>query len=883
MHARPPPEHGKLPELLAPAGSPAAFRAAVAAGADAIYLSGKRFGARKFAANFSDHEIEESIAYAHERGVRVYVTVNTLIHDRELPGAVEYLLWLWSVGADAVLVQDTGLTRIAREVVPDLVLHASTQMTIHNAEGVRWAHGQGLSRVVLARELSLDEVKHIAGETKETGVGLEVFAHGALCYCYSGQCLLSSVIGGRSGNRGMCAQPCRKPYTFVRGKTDEFGRPVTLDACNMPGPYLLSPKDLCTYRHLTGLVNSPVVSLKIEGRMKSPEYVALVVSTYRRALDAIAAGTRVPDPQAERDLLLAFNRGFTPGYLFGKRCGSIMGRDAPDNRGLCIGTVTGYDSARRTVTVLLAGQVIPGTGDGLWIGGSKESDPGTGFSLNNTPARRGKDSVVFTVPEKAVTGSPVYMTFSRELDSRARQIVSHPPAGLQHPVPVDLSVTADEHGTLTIGGNIFPGTRNFPVRWRSENLLAPARSRPLTRDQLGQQLVKTGGTPFSIRDIRIQYDENLFAPVAVLNNARREFFRLATETLVSASRPAATEVTEARKRWDARYSTFSPDVPVSLETKPGQPLGIIVCTDTVNGVRSATAAGCDGIWFEPGFVGNCNPTGSPGKFTGTEEILAACELCRSSGTTFVWKLPKIAHDRELDDILAILPSLARKGIDECCVENPGIASALRKRIPSLVLHGSTGLNIFNHESAGTFAGNFRLLTVSPELSRDEIAILIREARLRDFEVEFALFVQGFAEAGITEDCLARPVLHCGGPHTGSEKEFFGIRDPTGHIFPVICDSSCRTHILNSVETCLIDSLPEIARTGIGWIVIDARGRTPGYVTSVTRLYREVADSCRLHPGRARAELPGIKEKIKALTFGGLTAGHFFRGLREEQQ
>ncbi len=307
-----------------------------------MYLSGKRFGARKYAPNFSEDEIRDAVREAHAHGIRVYVTVNTLIHDRELADAMDYLLWLYSVGTDAVLVQDAGLAALAREVVPGLPLHASTQMTIHNAGGVRRAAAMGFSRVVLARELSLPEVSRIADETRESGVGLEVFAHGALCYSYSGQCLLSSLIGGRSGNRGMCAQPCRKPYTLVTGGTDPYGRPLGLAEVPSRGPYLLSPKDLCTFRRLPGLVQSPVVSLKIEGRMKSPEYVATVVMAYRRALDAIAAGNYRESPEAYRDLLLAFNRGFTRGYLSGDRHDTLMGREAPGNRGLRIGTVTRY-------------------------------------------------------------------------------------------------------------------------------------------------------------------------------------------------------------------------------------------------------------------------------------------------------------------------------------------------------------------------------------------------------------------------------------------------------------------------------------------------------------------------------------------------------------
>jgi putative protease len=441
-----------IPELLAPAGSPEAFRAAIAAGADAIYLSGKRFGARKYAANFSDAEITDAVRLAQTRGVRGYVTVNTLIHDRELPAALEYLIWLYAAGVDAVLVQDLGLAALATEIVPGLVLHASTQMTIHNAAGVRWAAEHGFSRVVLARELSLAEVSAIAEATRDTGIGLEVFAHGALCYGYSGQCLLSSFIGGRSGNRGMCAQPCRKPWTLVTGTTDEYGRLSRVRDAGISSRYLLSPKDLCTYRSLEELVTSPVVSLKIEGRMKSADYVAIVVSTYRTALDAIAAGTWEPSAAAEQDLLLAFNREFTRGYLLSDRHDRLMGRDAPDNRGLRIGTVTRSDRKSGEVIVRQESAYMPETGDGLLMvhpGGSGE----TGFSIN-TPPRTAKDGLHIRTPGLVPPGSAVFVTASRELAARARQIVAKSGPGYQRVLPVDLQATISETGALSLNGSV---------------------------------------------------------------------------------------------------------------------------------------------------------------------------------------------------------------------------------------------------------------------------------------------------------------------------------------------------------------------------------------------------------------------------------------------
>ncbi|HUW85746.1 MAG TPA: peptidase U32 family protein, partial [Methanoregula sp.] len=440
-----------LPELLAPAGSPEAFRAAVAAGADAVYLSGKRFGARKYAPNFTDDEICKAVDYAHRRDVRVYVTINTLIHDRELEGISGYRIWLWSAGVDAVLVQDIGIAALAREIVPLLPLHASTQMTIHNTDGVRWAAEQGFSRVVLARELTLEEITCIAQETAESGIGLEVFAHGALCYCYSGQCLLSSVIGGRSGNRGMCAQPCRKPYTMITAESDEYGRPTGICKLLSGEHYLLSPKDLCTYENLKKLVSSPVVSLKIEGRMKSPEYVSVVVSTYRQALDAIAAGRVYKSDETLQDLCLAFNRGLTAGYLFGKRGADLMGRDAPDHRGMFIGVVNRYDEKSKTVRIRSIKRQIPCPGDGLLFTHPKNPRHGFGFSLNTIPVQKDGEMVI-KVPHPVEPGTRVFITSSPGFEMRARQIIAHPAPGLRHPVLVDVHVRIDSDGKMEVEG-----------------------------------------------------------------------------------------------------------------------------------------------------------------------------------------------------------------------------------------------------------------------------------------------------------------------------------------------------------------------------------------------------------------------------------------------
>lgn len=863
-----------LPELLAPAGSPEALRAAVAAGADAVYLSGKRFGARKFAANFSDTEIEEALRYAHSYGIRVYVTVNTLIHDRELDGVLEYLSWLWSIGVDAVLVQDTGLAALAREYLPGLVIHASTQMTIHNSDGVRWAAGLGLSRVVLARELSLYEVERIAEETKDTGTGLEVFAHGALCYGYSGQCLLSSVIGGRSGNRGMCAQPCRKPYALVQGETDAYGRPENLTEVTLKEKYLLSPKDLCTYQHLPDLVKSPVASLKIEGRMKSPEYVAMVVSTYRRALDAIAAGTWEPSREAYRDLLMAFNREFTDGYLFGDRYGKLMGRDAPDNRGLAIGRVERYDRKSGTAFVRPSCPVTPVPGDGLLLTLPGAAGRDLGFALNSatTASPRG---YVLPVPGPVPEGALVYITSSPGFDTRARRILAKPPADLLRPLSTDMEIAVSSSGSVAMEGTVTrPDGKTIPISYRPERALEPATTRPLTAGQLEEQFRKTGGTPFIVGKCIIRYDGGLFAPMALLNDMRREFFRRAGELLDASYCPAPEDIAKVQDALKARKSGRSH--PARNVREAAGRLRVAVITDTPDSVIAARDGGADEILFEPAIPSERHTCGSriPADFI-RMQIREAMDACRNTRARFVLKLPRILHDCELEKFLDEIRDAEREGLAFCMSENPGTSHAIARALPGMTIHGDAGLNIFNHAAATRSTPRYRLLTLSSELSRTDIAELTASAAGHGEVPEFALIVQGSSEALVSEDCIARLVRQC----RGDRGRIVALRDETGRVFPLHEAADCRTRIANAAELCLIDMLKEIRDVGIAEIVVDARFRPAAYADAMTRLYREAVDAAG-DGSLGNGKLRDLKDRAKALSLGGITAGHFIRGLKE---
>ena len=335
-------------ELLAPAGSFDALKAAVEAGADAVYLAGEKFGARAYAENFAGEQMIKAVEFAHLRGVAVHVTVNTLIADAELDEFAEYLKFLRRANVDALLVQDLGAAALAKKFAPEIPLHASTQMTIHNAEGVKALAELGFSRAVLSRELTLDEIKKIC---RESPIETEIFIHGALCVCWSGQCLMSSLIGGRSGNRGRCAQPCRLPYELV----DASGKNL-LNA----GKYLLSPKDLNTLELLPQLIETGVSSLKIEGRMKRPEYVATVVKVYRDALDK-----NFSTPEDKRKLAQIFNRDFTTAYLEKNPGKNLISDMKPNNRGVLIGRVV--EVGRDKITLKLGEKLHAGDQIEIWI------------------------------------------------------------------------------------------------------------------------------------------------------------------------------------------------------------------------------------------------------------------------------------------------------------------------------------------------------------------------------------------------------------------------------------------------------------------------------------------------------------------------------------
>jgi U32 family peptidase len=831
----------RLPELLAPAGSPEALKAAIAAGADAVYLSGKRFGARKFAANFDESQLKDAIDYAHLRGIKVYITVNTLIRDDELRDAAAYLLRLYEMGADAVLVQDLGAVALARQIVPDLDLHASTQMTIHNREGALWAARQGLKRLVLAREVSIEEIGGMAGGLN---AGLEVFIHGALCYCYSGQCLLSSAIGGRSGNRGMCAQPCRKPYVLLRGEKDEYGRPMNLQAVPLKEKFLISTRDLSAYRYLDRIVKSPVQSLKIEGRMKSPEYVAIVTSIYRKALDQIAKGEGKWRPTEEdvQELALAFNRDFTGGYLL--RAKDIMGREMSDNRGVLIGTVTSYDSSREEAALKLTGPLVPEQGDGLVI-----LSPGqeVGMVVHRLQIKDGL--LRLRTPERVRPGAKVFMTSSNALSRKAEKI-----AAKSWQIPIDLQVSWDE-GTTVIEGFLEKGIH---IVVRADFRMEKALSHPLTKEVIEAQLRKTGGTPFVVRRLKMDYPGGLYAPIGALNKLRRDLLARAEGAITQACRPAQKKVAEAQERLEGMVlEAFGPK-------EPRIP-SLAVYADSLEAVRGAVEGGCRRIYLEP----DLGPEGKERGQKIRDLLHEGKALCKDA--ELIWKWPRITKDGFLKLARTLISAAAtEEKVDGIMVEGMGAAEAVLAVKPDARPYGASGLNIWNHLSVWQLGG-FQRLTLSPELSAGQLALLISRARLRKAP-EMELIVQGSLEVMTTEDCI--PCLAKG------EAEFWGLQD-FRRVFPLRLDDDSRTHIFNSVETCLLDFMPRLFEIGLDGVGVDARGRTEKYAREMTEIYLKAIELTQKGGPTLQRDLQALKEDARARSLGGITTGHFVKGLKEE--
>ncbi|MDK2832897.1 MAG: family peptidase [Methanolobus sp.] len=795
----------KTPELLAPAGNMESLIAAVENGADAVYLGVKDFSARAYAGNFTIEEFSEALDFAHLRGVKVYVTMNTLIKDSEMEEALELMYTLDELGTDAIIVQDMGLLELAREKVPSLPIHASTQMTIHNTEAVLALKEMGVKRIVLARELSLEEIARIKNET---GVEIEAFIHGALCICYSGQCLMSSMIGGRSGNRGYCAQPCRKQYRLRRN-----GKEIKTE-----GSYLLSPKDLNTSEIIPELIKAGIDSFKIEGRMKRPEYVAGVVRIYRNLIDRF---TEDPDnyfvtDEEKENLEQLFNREFTTGYFKGDPAGDLMSRERPHNQGIMVGKVSGFNNKLKRMEITLAGELE--VGDGIGFEGKR--DAGTivrGIFIGDRLEKKAANGDIITInfDQPPKNGTPVYRTLDESLMKESQASYSSPSPIRKVPVSIKFKAHIGERLELSISDN-----ENNTLTAVSDYIVEKSQKRPTTEENVRKQLAKTGNTVFEAQEIEVDMPDDAFIPIKELNNARTE----ATTELEK------TRIEKFRRPAHDRSPEIQEDEPeneAAIEIEENQIL-LSVSVNNSENLNSALKSGADIVYIDVSL-----------KELQNMEWKVMTELAVEKNIPAYLHTPIITKDSEFQNVKESIKLAKELGFEGIIAANLGVLKIAHSS--GMKILTDSPLNVFNKHSLHALEEKGAdTVTLSTEMNLGQITDIAKYGYCE-------YIAHGQIQIMESEHCLIGGVLgekdengfNCASQcKSGS----FEIIDEKGFEFPVKTDSQCRTHIFNSRELCLLDDIPQLIKAGLSRLRIDARNMDDYNVGMVTRAYRANIDA-----------------------------------------
>ena len=858
------------PELLSPAGGWEALTAAVQNGADAVYMGGNQFNARRLADNFDREALRKAIQYAHLYGVRIYVTVNILIKEKEWEELESFLKELEEFAADGVIVQDLGAARYIAQNHPNLALHASTQMTIHQLEGVRILEDMGFCRIVPARELTLEELKYIS---ENSGLELETFIHGALCVSYSGQCLMSSMLGGRSGNRGMCAQPCRLAYNLDKGKNSK-GRPT----------YPISMKDLSTLDFLEEILDAGVTSLKIEGRMKRAEYVAVVTREYRKALDSIRdTGHYRPDGIAEEKLLQIFNRGgFTKGYYYGTDHEDRYAREKPNHWGIYLGKVRKVDGS--IVWIALEDNVETGDGIEFWMKGS-----GSRGQLVSPLLREGRkvdrgskgQLVGIRSSVRPEPGTPVYRTSKasqrKEAEASYRNIYNR-----KIPVSAVASFRIGRNPALALRDT--DGTLG---KASSEYIVQPARKNALTEEEIRLHLNKLGDTPFAITDFALECDKGIFLPVSLLNQLRREAARNLTEKRIAYyDRKAALRNSMV---WERRGKSREEIGEGNGETGCSRVVGAPVAPGsgkyadcTAECAKAYPTYASDSRTVLNGYVDRLDvfPESSPECFRGLDVVSYAprsfsfamdalreqVEPIRKSGIAVRLVLPSITRRSDMEWLRSLDDGIWTM-FDGYQLGNLGQVLLLREKGVKNCFGGDS-LNVTNTWTIAQLRDlGLKGVVLSPELTTAEIHDIIKRSCL-----PCEILVYGRIRLMTLEYCPhATDQNSCGncrfmGEHT--------LTDRMGYEFPLRKRriSRCYTELLNSLSIFLADNMDAFHKLSVAAWGLQLEGLAPEERKQVILSYRYALD----HPGGSLPEdLAAYAEAVKK---SGFTKGHFFRGV-----
>ncbi len=632
--------------------------------------------------------------------------------------------------------------------------------------------------------------------------------------------------------------------------------------------------------------------------MRSPEYVAVVVKIYRQALDSLKSGKWKPKSEDISKLKLAFNRGFSEGYLMDSGNKNIMGRDAPGNRGLYIGDVKSYDNKTKLVTVKIKNNYKVEKGDGVVFKGinspqgSKTKSPRKnyesfhekhtskddwGMAIEKSPEYKG-DYVILGVQKPLNKGSKMFLTRSLSLNHEASDTIKN----IQKPsIPIEIKIELESDMKLNIMGNFigFDGINNT-ITMKSEFEMENAINKPLDKEKIIKQVKKTGETPFNIIKINIIYAGNFFTPISNLNNLRREFFKLAESELIKTYKPLDENVLKVNKRFKELETRFSYDES-SSKLFAKNPFVLGGYFDSIDSLKGGLEGGVKRAYFEPEImmsIVRCNSKNmklsSKEKDQLSFQLGKAQELCKEYDAELIWKWPQITHDDLIKNYQEILGST--KGIGEIMVDGLGAGEALKK-VSGIKISCSAGFNVWNRETVAKISNEYNTITPSSELSGDDLKIVVKGSRLMGVENPMEVIVQGNQDVLISRDCLLKIVKNV----SNKEKDFWGIEDEKNHVFPIKIDLNGNTHVLNSVETCLIDHVCELIEIGVTGMVLDMRNKGYGYSKEMSSIYGEYLNQIEMAKN-SRTTINKLKSRIKKISTGGITTGNYLKGVKDVQ-
>ena len=829
-----------LEELLAPAGSYDVLVVAINAGADAVYLAGQQYGARAYAKNFSIEEIEKAVNYAHLNGSKVHVTVNTLVNNFEIVDVMKYLFKLYQIGVDAVIVQDFGLIWLLKTFIPDLEVHASTQMGLNNYSSFKWASNNNIKRVVLPREVNINQIKETHDQLQKDNIDMdiEVFGHGALCYCVSGKCYMSSYNSGRSGNRGACAQPCRREYRLkYRGY-------------NIGNGYLLSTHDLATYNHLTEISDAGVKSLKLEGRMKSKDYIGTIVNSYRNIIDGNPGDYK-------KDLHLVFNRQFTDGYMMGDKPGDVMGRGHSGHEGLYIGDIVNIEGTK--VTIEVKNHEIPvilEPGDGIAF---KYNGKIKGIYLENI-IKQDENEIVIDTTRLVKVGTEVFISYSKSTHEYLKQFEKE---SIKNNISLSLSLTWDENLNLFTKVEYHVDGELINFRHKTMDKFEKAKNKPLTEEVIEKQLNKTGQTPFFIENIRFNNMPNdIFTPIRELNQIRREILDKATELLMNHHTPTKKAVKQVRKDLTKFFDDYENAKPKNKRKTPK--LSIFI--DDLAQLKAASGFDLKRIYFD----GNCHYNNPDDYYANIKETLKKGSLM-ASPTEFVWVLSSFISQEDAVKCNDIVKELENEGIIISVMGDfPGMSD-----IFDCPIYGNHNLNVWNSFCVRDMnEAGFKSLILSSELSGDEIKELV--SRNHDRNIDLEMIVNGNLEVIVSKDDFTN--LNDGKDFIISNDADYAILEDKKRKkfkYKVFFDYNRQSHIINKDCLCLIEEMNEIKEFGLDNLILDCRYSNEQYTTQILSIYNESLQN------KDQEELTKFKYQIMDFSQSYINKGNFIEGRLHE--